>query len=170
MHDNPLAYFITFTTYGAWLHGESPGSVDPEHNQFDTPFAPPNPRRYVAEREQMTQDIYVLDEERRNIVRDAIVEECRFRKWDLWALHVRSNHIHMVVTADREPEFVLRSCKAHASKCLNKTGFENSDRKRWTPHGSTRYLWTEEAVGEKIEYTLNGQGDAMATHVTAYQS
>jgi hypothetical protein len=24
----PLAYFITFTTYGAWLHGRAPGSVD----------------------------------------------------------------------------------------------------------------------------------------------
>jgi hypothetical protein len=70
----------------------------------------------------------------------------------------------MVVTADREPEFVMRSCKAHASKCLTKAGFENSDRKRWTPHGSTRYLWADEAVADKIDYTLNQQGDKMAVY------
>jgi hypothetical protein len=38
MPDQPLAFFITFTTYGAWLHGQAPGSVDREHNQVDTLF------------------------------------------------------------------------------------------------------------------------------------
>jgi hypothetical protein len=33
MPHQPLAYFITFTTYGTWLHGNGAGSVDPAHNQ-----------------------------------------------------------------------------------------------------------------------------------------
>src|SRR6266478_1713782 len=36
----PVAYFITFTTYGTWLHGRAPGSVDREHNQPGTAFLP----------------------------------------------------------------------------------------------------------------------------------
>jgi len=48
MPDRPLAYFLTFTTYGAWLHGQSPGSVDDEHNQIATPFIEPNPNRRKA--------------------------------------------------------------------------------------------------------------------------
>ena len=31
-----LAYFITFSTYGSWLHGtkKGMGSVDREHNEY----------------------------------------------------------------------------------------------------------------------------------------
>ena len=31
-----LAYLITFTTYGARLHGSDEGSVDDQHNVYDT--------------------------------------------------------------------------------------------------------------------------------------
>jgi len=164
MPEQPLAYLITFSTYGTWLHGQAPGSVDDEHNQVGTPFIPPDARRHSANRQQTTQEAYLLDSARREIVRDAIVEECRFRGWPLHALHVRSNHVHLVVTAQREPEFVMRSCKANASKRLNQAGFEDAQRKRWTAHGSTRYLWKEDAVAAAVEYTLHRQGNVMAIY------
>jgi REP element-mobilizing transposase RayT len=110
----------------------------------------------------MKEEPYLLDSARGALVRDAIVAECRFRGWQLLALHVRSNHVHMVVAADREPEFVMRSCKGHASKCLNKAGLDAADRKRWTTHGSTIYLWKAETVAQKVDYTFHGQGDPMA--------
>ena len=45
----PLAFFITFTTYGAWLHGDDAGSVDRDHNEPDTPLLPADPRRASQE-------------------------------------------------------------------------------------------------------------------------
>jgi REP element-mobilizing transposase RayT len=162
MQQWPLAYFITFHTYGTWLHGQAPGSVDREHNQFGTPFLPADRAEHAHSREKMTQPPYYLDQVRREIVRDAIVEECRFRGWHLRALHVRSNHVHMVVAAQSAPEAVMRMCKSQASKRLNQAGCERADRKRWTTHGSTVYLWDEAAVSEKRDYTLNRQGDLMA--------
>ncbi len=164
MPDQPLAYFITFTTYGAWLHGQSPSSVDDAHSQIGTPLMSPDSTRYAANRQQMTQPPYLLDAARRTVVRDAIVEECQFRGWVLHAVHVRPCHVHLVVTADREPEFVLRVCKANASKRLSQAGFEQADRKRWTHHGSTRYLWSDDAVAQKVHYTLHEQGEAMAIY------
>jgi REP element-mobilizing transposase RayT len=164
MPDQPLAYFITFTTYGTWLHGQATGSVDDEHNKVGSPFVEPNPNRRMANQEKMTQEPYQLDAARRKLVCDAIVEECQFRGWTLHALHIRSNHVHLVVTSEREPEFVIRTCKANASKRLNRVGFDNNERKRWTAHGSTRYLWNEETVAEKVHYTLHGQGDVMETY------
>src|SRR5438034_3934922 len=86
MPDQPLAYFITFTTYGAWLHGQAPGSVDDEHNQVGTPFIPPDPTRRTANQQQMTQSPYLLDAVRRDLVRDAVVEECQFRGWTVHAV------------------------------------------------------------------------------------
>ncbi|HUR54021.1 MAG TPA: hypothetical protein VMZ71_07810 [Gemmataceae bacterium] len=164
MSDRPLAYFLTFTTYGTWLHGDAPGSVNHDHNEFGTPFIEPDAALRSAVRFKMAQEPLALDEPCRGVVRDAIIAECRFRGWHLLALHVRSNHVHAVIAAGREPEFVMRSCKAHASKCLTKAGFDNRDRKRWTEHGSTRYLWHEDAVSAAAEYTLNRQGEPMAVY------
>jgi REP element-mobilizing transposase RayT len=164
MPDRPLAYFITFHTYGTWLHGAEAGSVNDEHNQPGEPWIEPDASLHASSQRRMSQDAYLLDEPRRRVVRDAIVAECRFRGWNLHALHVRSNHVHLVATASHEPEFVMLSCKAQASKSLNRAGFDHSDRKRWTAHGSTRYLWSEESVAEKTEYTLHGQGEPMATY------
>jgi hypothetical protein len=63
----------------------------------------------------------------------------------------------------------LRGCNLHcaavsktaASRRLNKIYPDEDGRKRWTRHGSTRYLWTEEAVAEKVVYVLDGQGEPM---------
>ena len=32
--DTPLAYFISFRTYGTWLHGDERGSIDRFHNRY----------------------------------------------------------------------------------------------------------------------------------------
>ena len=54
--------------------------------------------------------------------------------------------------------------KAYASRRLKERLGEAADCKRWTQHGSTRYLWSETEVVEKIDYTLNGQGNPMASY------
>ena len=112
----------------------------------------------------MSQEMYSLDAARRKVVCEAIIEECEFRGWAVHALHVRSWHVHLVVTAERDPEFLMRACKANASKRLNRAGFENTERKRWTAHGSTKYLWNEQAIAETVDYTLNRQGEVMAIY------
>jgi REP element-mobilizing transposase RayT len=163
--DQPLAYFITFTTYGSWLHGRDPGSVDDEHNAFGSPFLSGDQQRETATRQKLSQPPYVLDQARRIVVRDSIVAECVFRGWSLLALQARTNHVHMVIVADCEPEKVMRNVKSNASRGLNAAGFESTDRKRWTTHGSTRYLWRPEQVERAIAYTLNEQGDPMSVYV-----
>jgi REP element-mobilizing transposase RayT len=51
----------------------------------------------------MTDPPYLLDLPRANVVLAAIQEVCRFRKWDLIAAHVRSNHVHLIVDGCRNP-------------------------------------------------------------------
>jgi len=38
----PMAYLITFRSYGTWLHGDKRGSVDRHHNRYGAPLIPPN--------------------------------------------------------------------------------------------------------------------------------
>jgi REP element-mobilizing transposase RayT len=112
----------------------------------------------------MHQAAYVLDAPRREIVLASIRQSCAYRRWELIAAHVRSNHIHAVVTATIAPEKVLSDLKAYASRRLTEKGFDDRARKRWARHGSTRYLWTDEAVLDAVEYVVNGQGEKMAVH------
>ncbi len=164
MADQPLAYFITFTTYGTWLQGRDPGWVDRAHNEFGTPVPTPDPAREAAHRSRLKQPEYRLDEARRAVVLRTILEVAAHRAWHLWAAHVRSNHVHVVITAAVKPEKAMSDLKSWASRRLRETLAEKGDRDRWTQHGSTRYLWTETAVAEKVEYVVNGQGEPMAVY------
>jgi REP element-mobilizing transposase RayT len=157
----PLAYLITFTCYGTWLHGDERGSVDDEHNAPETPVLPPDPQRRRREQDQLTEQPYLLDVPRRQITLAALCEIAQRKGWMLHAAHVRSNHVHIVVTASAAPERVLNDVKAAASRRLNKAFPAERERARWTRHGSTRYLWTEEAVAEKVDYVLHGQGEPL---------
>ncbi len=159
--DDPLAFFITFSCHGTWLHGDAPGSVDRNHNRPGDPLLPPQCARVQANRERMDQPEYRLDAPRRRLVLHAVREVCAYRSWRLLAVHVRMTHVHAVVHADAAPERVMNDFKAYASRALNQAGVDAPDCKRWTRHGSTRYLWTQEEVDARIEYTLNGQGDPM---------
>jgi len=159
--NTPLAYFLTFTCYGTWLHGDEGGSVDREHNTPETPVLPPDSSRCARERDDLAQPPYLLDGARRQVTLHALCEIARRKGWMLHAAHVRSNHVHLVVTAEGTPERILNDFKTAVSRHLNKVFPAERDRTRWTRHGSTRYLWTEEAVADKVHYVLEGQGEPL---------
>src|SRR2546428_10494529 len=93
----PLAYLITFCTYGHRLPGSAAGSVNRFLNEHGTPGLPLSPELEEQCRRRMKQSAYELDRGRRNHVRAAIIESCRFRSWELLVLHVRTTHMHSVV-------------------------------------------------------------------------
>jgi REP element-mobilizing transposase RayT len=161
-----LAYFITFSTYGTWLHGTSKGngSVDRQHHQHGMPFVEPHASREKRSSNEMKQPAYTTQTQERQIVRDAIVALCRAKTWRLLAVHVRSNHVHVVVGVNHDPGRVMSDMKAHASGALTRAGFDDAARKRWTRHGSTLHLFDEATLEDKIDYTLNRQGPPMAIY------
>jgi REP element-mobilizing transposase RayT len=144
------------------LHGREPGSVDREHNVPGTPFLPADAELEAARRQAMRQEPYLLDGPRRDVVLRTIREVAQHRKWKLWAVHVRSNHVHIVVTAPATPEKVMADFKAWASRRLREAFGEDADRDRWTQHGSTKYLNSQEALQAKIVYVVDEQGERMA--------
>lgn len=161
-----LAYFITFTTYGTWLHGtvKGKGSVDSEHNVYGAPFVEADPDREREAREALVQPPYVMSAAEREVVCRAVVELAREKGWQVWAAHVRSNHVHVVIAADREPGRLMSDLKGRASRELTRAGFGGPDRRRWTRHGSTRHLFREDEVAAAVRYTLDEQGDRMACY------
>src|SRR5437899_1305899 len=116
---NPRAYFITFTCYGAHLHGDESGSVDRYHNVYGARRVEPDPARLDATKKLMDHAPYVLDTSGRQIILQAIQEFCAHREWTLIAAHVRTTHVHVVVEAETQPEAVLHDFKFYATRCLN---------------------------------------------------
>src|SRR5260370_42514428 len=127
MSSMPLAYFIPFRIYGAWQHGREAGSVDKSHNQIDTPFLPPDPERERFERGRMREPPYLLGPERRSVELQTIREVAQHRQWALWACHVRSTPVHLIVTAGAKPEKVMSDFKAYASRRLKECLKEPAD-------------------------------------------
>jgi REP element-mobilizing transposase RayT len=152
---------ITWTCYGQWLHGTERGSVDPEHNVPDTPFLPTDPDREASEREHMTQPAYEMDAPRRRVVLTAIRDVCLHRGWTLHAAHVRARHVHVVVSGMQTPERMMNDFKAYVSRALNAAGFDTPTRKRWTRHGSTKYINDESYLAAAVNYVLEEQGQNM---------
>jgi REP element-mobilizing transposase RayT len=157
----PLAYFITFTTYGTWLHGREAGSVDREHNRFGDVFLPSNSAREANERRKMDEPLFVLDSERRKVVLRTIEEVSAYRKWTLIAAHVRSNHVHIVVRANSDADKVMNDYKAYATRRLKEAGFDQNRKHLWTESGSQRFLWRSTDVVAAAKYVVEEQGEPM---------
>jgi transposase IS200 family protein len=145
-----MTYFITFACHGCRLHGTADGSVDRKHNLYGSPLAKPNPERLAAELDLMDQSPYQMDEPRREAVLDAIICRCKQADWHPLAVHVRSNHVHIIVDARAQPEFVMTQLKSAASRRLNILRLDDPNRKRWARHGSTRRLFNDESIQRAV--------------------
>src|ERR1700733_9375120 len=53
------------------------------------------------------------------VVLKSLREACSCRGWTLLAAHVRTNHVHVVTTANCKPEQVMTALKAYGSRALN---------------------------------------------------
>jgi REP element-mobilizing transposase RayT len=157
--DIPLAYLISFRTYGTWLHGDKRGSIDRFHNRYRSPYIPPNAKWHRYNQEQLKTEPLILGARQRKSIEAAIRETCKIRKWSLLAFNVRTNHVHTVVCAERKSELVLTAFKANATRQLREDGLWTHAFSPWVRKGSKRKLWNEQSVARAIDYVLYGQGN-----------
>lgn len=157
MYNVPIAYFISFRTYGTWLHGDERGSVDRRHNEFGTSLQPRSDNRAAWEKDELLHEPVKLSPEQRTVTDRSIREVCQHRGWQLHKLNVRTNHVHLVVTATGDPEPVMNAFKAWATRRLREAGLIGRDAKVWSRHGSTIYLFRPENFAEKCRYVRECQ-------------
>jgi len=122
-----------------------------------------NPRRVSYETGLMGEPPVTLNGEERVVVLRSFVETCRVNGWELHVVHVRSNHCHLLLTAEAPPERVMTKLKAYATRHLNRR-YGRRER-RWAVHGSTRWLWDVEGAIAAAHYAIGAQGERMALYV-----
>ena len=74
---------------------------------------------------------------------------------------MRTNHVHVVITANTLPGRVLNALKANATRQLRAEGLWSNRFSPWADKGSNRWLWNEQSVAKAVEYVLYGQGDEL---------
>ncbi len=155
-----LAYFLTWTTYGTWLPGDARGWV----KKGVLGIQESDPERALAAEAAMAEPAVVLTSAQRVLVEDTIRDHCRRRGWTLHAVNARTNHVHVVVTAERDADEVMDQLKAWcARKLSDQAGLtqpvaRKAGRRRWfTEGGDKEKIEDEEHLANAIRYVLEGQ-------------
>jgi REP element-mobilizing transposase RayT len=153
----PLAFFFTWTTYGTWLPGDERGWV-----RFHKGHQMPDPPRKLEAMARMTEDACRLDDEERQLVERTVAEHCAVRGWTLHAVNCRSNHVHVVVAANRTPSEMRRQLKAWTARKLKELAGRRAENAKprenwWTERGSKRQIFDEEGLESAIAYVRDGQ-------------
>jgi REP element-mobilizing transposase RayT len=152
----PLAYFLTWATYGTWLPGNERGWIKYGHG-----WQSPDPIRKLEAEARLTEDACRLDAEQRQAVAKQIAETCRIRGWTLHVVSCRSNHVHVVVTAGKPPKSVRNDLKAWCTRRLKELdiarGRTTVRENWWAERGSQRYINNHEGLEAAIVYVRDGQ-------------
>lgn len=155
----PLAHFLTWTCYGTWPRGRAPGWVDGERT-YGAPFENPDEQVYTYDLNHLVNTPFLMAESHRRIALDSITECVREKEWILHAAHVRSNHVHVVVTGNEDPDRNMVALKARISRDLRRAGVIRE--RYWTRNGSVRYLFEEHILIDRIDYVIKRQGTPMS--------
>lgn len=155
----PLAYFLTWTCYGTWLHGDPRGSVDAAHNEVGAPRITADTGWSHLEADRMTGGTFALSREARAVVEATIRRHCEIRGWRLWAVNVRVAHVHVVVDCDGAipPEETMEQFKAWATRRLREKRMVGEAQRVWTEHGSTRWIDPQESLARAVDYVMHEQ-------------
>ena len=154
----PLAYFLTWTTYGSWLPGDERGWVDGRGGMHVA-----EPSRAAVARRNMQERAVLLTEPQRAAVEQAIATHCGVRGWHLHAVQCRTQHVHVVVTAaSASPDEVLRQLKSWGTRALRQkddvSSVASARRRWWTEGGSRRQVFREGDLASVIAYVTECQG------------
>jgi REP element-mobilizing transposase RayT len=160
--NNPiLAYFITFTTYGTWLHGDERGSI--VRQDGTTLKLGKHTGMYKHEYQKLKNDPVTLNSAKRQIVLETIIKHCDIRQWHLYAVHVRSNHVHIVVKSNKSADLTASELKNWSARMLRKEGFDIP--MVWTRGGSNKMIFMKPKLKEKIHYVVYEQGEMMEYYI-----
>ncbi|HKD37965.1 MAG TPA: transposase [Pirellulales bacterium] len=151
----PLAYFLTWTTYGSWLPGDERGWVLKGRG-----FKLPDVALCEAARVLLTETPCLLDADQRLLVEQTIRDHCRIRKWELHAVNCQTNHVHAVVAANKGAVHVRNELKAWCTRKLKERQAPVGHAIRenwWTEGGSQRFIGDQLSLEATVGYVVDGQ-------------
>ena len=111
---------------------------------------------------QMTEDPVYLSDHQRSLVDASLVAECAAQGWILHERNVRTNHVHLLVSAAQDGKKVRSRLKAVASCVLSTDAGlamsgKNGRRRWWTEKGNVVPVESERSLAEVGTYVRDMQ-------------
>ena len=119
MSVHPLAYHITFGTYGTRLHGDPRGTVDRKANKPGDPIIGAEPDWERMERSTLRFPPVLFDAGSRSFIESVVPSLCDRGGWELHVCAAKPDHVHVLLTASRDAKPVRRWLKTWLSQALN---------------------------------------------------
>jgi REP element-mobilizing transposase RayT len=143
---------ITWTTYGTWLPGDARGwRSRREGNQL------PQPLLEQWSRAQMNGEAVLLRTHDRVTVVTACQEHCHIRGWHLRSVSARTNHVHLVIAANENPQTVRDQLKANCTRCLRQQTDPLHVERTWARGGDCQLLDNESDIEAAMLYVNEAQ-------------
>jgi len=140
----PIAYMLTWTTYGSWLQGDERGYVK------NGAIMPENKALNRANRMVMTSPQVSLTPRQRQIVENELHKEADTLGQEIYAISVGKNHIHLVISANGLDAGKSASHYKNAARlAIQGDGFYG---RLWTRGFSKRYCFDRSQLNALIEY------------------
>ena len=157
---DPLAFFLTWPTYGTWLPGDERGWVLYSVGRQ----SPDEFRKHIAEM-RMTEHACRLDPEQRKLVEATVMRHCEIRSWKLFEVNCRSNHLHIVFNGNLHPDVMRTQFKAWCTRRLKERDVAHcialADLREnwWAERGSCLYINDQASLEAARIYVRDAQDD-----------
>ncbi|MCP4889219.1 MAG: hypothetical protein GY904_21725 [Planctomycetaceae bacterium] len=145
-------YLITWTTYGTWVPGDQRG-----WRKGHLGNQPPQPRLEAWCRKEMNEPAVLLNSRQRHAVESVCKKHANVRSWGLHAICARSNHVHVAITTNANPQKVRDQLKANATRALRELPDPIQNKKVWTRRGDVEAIRDEESLERVIIYIQEAQ-------------
>jgi REP element-mobilizing transposase RayT len=139
-----IGFMATWTTYGTWLQGDKRGYVK------NGTVLKANEELEKYNEELLKHEKVRIPKNLRKTVKDAILKEAEEIGQKVYAIAVRSNHVHIVVESiGRKCGYSVGRLKKAATNELRMYGFS---KKVWSKGFDKRYCYNQHELKMKIKY------------------
>ena len=168
----------TWTTYGTWLPGDERGFVSPKfeeglpeerHNTPETPYDAGRTDLLRVAAGKLAGNPIWLTGEQAGVVRQQFEQTATYRGWRIIAGAIMSNHVHLVVTADKGPKIVRDQFKANATRVLREQPNPIMQENVWTRGGDCDLVDGEDEL-ERVILQQQQELSAVCTQLADLKS
>jgi REP element-mobilizing transposase RayT len=152
----PLAYFISWGTYGTRLHGDPRGTVDRDHNERGTPVLGFDPIRWEREKGLLKFPPVFFTREQMRFAESVIPEICERGHWNYLTCAAGPDHVHAVLDFPFDPKAVRGLLKRWLGQELSNQWRLPAGATWWAESGSIRWAYEQDYLRNILNY-VNGQ-------------
>jgi REP element-mobilizing transposase RayT len=150
--DIPLAYHITFGSYGTRLHGDERGTIDRTMNKPGDPIVGRNEEWARMERALLKYPPVILSHEQRLAIELIVPDVCDRGGWVFSNVAARGDHVHVLLSTNRAPKAVRKWLKRWLGEELNERWTINEGKRWWVTGGSIKWVWKDWYLRNVYEY------------------